>query len=252
MDEDLEDYQTSELYISIIMTPVRYPRCFGGNTNVYKIIYRNAMDNNTVANALGQFLAWSKINTLYITGTTESHGEPFFHDLRVALQEEHEIKFFQSIEEAQRSTAAKKVVRIRSLIRGFPTLTSNHRALEFRNRNYQRYRHFNREDFATYIYCGNSENGPLHQFECRSSDGVLCIRRRYTGVKACKVCFWVGRKMRLNAVTEFDPTELDEIDEGIIAEPLGIPEDIYSRHIDEETDVATMYSSDTYDSDCDY
>lgn len=242
----------SELYLSVIMTAAGYPKCFGGNSPVYADIYRNGMDNNTVANALGQFLAWNEINTLYICGRRNSHAEPFFVDLRNALDEEPELTFFESIAESKLTFSPKKIIRVRNLRREFPTLSATHRALEFRNDNLNRYKPFNRVELAAYIYCGNSQDGPLHQFECRSRDGVLCIRRRYTGIRACKVCFWVGTKARLDGVYPVNPAGAEDVDEGVVAEPLAVPDSVFQKYILEETDVETMNSDDSYESDCDF
>lgn len=247
-----EEPTVSDLFLSIIMTPTGYPRCFGGNSNTLHDLAINGMDVGCAANALGRFLNSPEVKFLYIIGIYGSHADLFFANMVSVLQHEPEVDFHWNMFSAFRSPQPKQVVRVSRLGPDLPTPKNRHVGLWFTRTDHNSYRDICRHDFASFIFCGNSENGPLRQWECRSASGILCVRRRFSGMPSCPVCFWVGYKEKLAAVTELDPREdLCEIDEGCIVEPLGVPGSFFTKYMD-DTDVDSVHSDEERDSEVDY
>ncbi|AXB73057.1 putative psittacine PAV19 [Psittacine adenovirus 1] len=227
----------SELYLSLIMHPVQFPIICGAYTNTMYNIIANGMDENTAANALGEFFCSPLVNTLYIYGSTESHAEDFFTNLRNILSSEPELTFVESCDQLGPHLPQKRIVRVRHRMDSWPTPYSTHKILSFPIINHV-YRPFCRDDFCCYLYCGNSEDGPLDIFRCRNPIGQLCIRKRFSGRRSCGICFWVPMKKRLKEPQPLLTAEDDRfIDEGCVAEPLGVGGQFYrSRFSDVESD----------------
>lgn len=224
----------SDLYLSIIMTHVNYPDCFGGNTAILRNIKRNHMDPAVVAHALAEFMCNPLKRYLYVTGSADSHAELFYNDLKNILQREYEVGFCEHLPLIFNMLTHKVIVRIHSTIRGFPTFPQEHVALEFNNYNIDTYEHFDREDFAAFVYCGNSDNGPISEFRCLRGDGLIC--NRHASFYSCGVCF-VKTNHRLAPVNEFYFEDLESVDDGIVCEPLGIPHGVFDAEFDDTPEI---------------
>lgn len=250
--ETPEAPRVSDLFLSVIMTPTGYPRCFGGNSSTLHNLAVNGLDVCCAANAIGRFLNCEEVQFLYIIGHYGSHAHLFFQDLVSILEEEPEIDFHYNALSALRSPLPKHIVFVSSNCGGLLTPKYRHVGLWLPRTDHASYRPITRSDFAAFVFCGNSENGPLRQWECKNPNGVLCVRRRFSGRASCRVCFWVGYKEKLAAVTELYPHEdLSEIDEGCFTEPLGVPGSFFTKYMD-DTDVDSVHSGEERDSECDY
>lgn len=224
-----EEGTVSELFLSVIMRPVRYPVCFAALTNIYTTVEINGLDVNAVANAIGTFLNDPEVNYLYICGRRHSHADGFFEDLRNALDEEPEIQFIPRVTDIERGGPPKKIVRVTRANAVVPTRPHQHRILEFGN-SVDPYDNFGSDELCSFVYCGNSEDGPVEKFACKNEDGKLCVDRRISGREPCGSCFWVPLKGKLEEPTlmDFLGGETDhETDDGIVAHPLGIPPKVY-------------------------
>lgn len=220
------EQKVSELFISIIMSPASYPRCFGANTNVAGTLTRVGMDIRTVANAFGQFLAHGQLNILYILGKDETWADPFFTDLQNALCFEDEIRFSSNPD--INTNSGKWIIRItdKSMIRAEQ---GTFKCLEISmSLTYLQYVHFTRDDLAAFIYSGNTHDGPIERFTCAAENGILCKETR----EHCGVCFNynIAPNKRLEPVYTFYRSYTEYVDEGIVAEPLGIPDYFYRDH----------------------
>lgn len=242
---------TSELYHSVIMRPVDFPFCFAALTNIYNTIDTNGLDVNTTANAIGCFLNNPDCNYLYIAGLSGSHADGFFADLRNALDEEPEICFHDSLDTLAGSPHPKHIVRLYDLNPQVPTKRQEHRILRFfLNTEYD---HFSPDEFSSYIFCGNGENGPIERYECKDPNNMLCVRTRFSNMRACGICFWIPIKGKLE-----DPILMDfideapeyECDEAAVAHPLGVPPNVFKDFLS-DTDY-DFSSADTYNSDCEW
>nr|WGL40780.1 hypothetical protein [Tawny frogmouth aviadenovirus A] len=225
-----EEEKVSPLYLSVTMTPVRYPRCFAALTPIYKTIDRNYLDLNTVCTAIAQFLALDRISTLYICGTEEMNAWPFYQDLKLALQTEPEIGFCNSQEEMLLSQREKHVVFISNPRTELVTPLHRYWAIPLLTK--KPYQHFSREDFASLIACGNPRDGPDSNHVCASSLRVLCVRPHVGGKPTCGICFRRPLRGRLSFPLHLRPEEdLLEIDEGIVVEPLGVSREVYTSNV---------------------
>ncbi|AIZ35790.1 hypothetical protein PAV19gp29 [Psittacine adenovirus 3] len=241
----------SALYFSLIMHPANFPLWCGAHTNTCRNIVENGMDENTAANALGEFFCSDRVNALYIGGAPDSHGELFFRDLERCLRGEPELVFLPSAAAYEGTPGVKFVIRAVDEESELPTEAGTHRVLHFPRRG-GGYRSFDRSDFCCFLYCGNTEEGPHDYFRCRNPAGRLCTRRRYGGGRTCGVCFWCPMKKRLERPTPHVSEEDEELlDEGCVAEPLGVPRDFYrSRFSDAESDPPE--TDEEPDSECDW
>ncbi|QEJ80748.1 hypothetical protein PAV19gp29 [Psittacine adenovirus 3] len=239
----------SALYLSLIMHPADFPLWCGAHTNTCRNIVANGMDENTVANALGEFFCSDEVNVLYIEGAVGSHAEPFFRDLEQCLRPEPELVFLRS--PAEVVPGAKFVIRLVGDNVELPTEAGTHRVLHFPRRG-GGYRPFDRSDFCCFLYCGNTEEGPHGNFRCRNPTGRLCVRRRYGGGRTCGVCFWCPMKKRLERpMPPLGEADEEFLDEGCVAEPLGVPRDFYrTRFSDAESDPPE--TDEEPDSECDW
>ncbi|WXH80967.1 MAG: ORF52 protein [Psittacine adenovirus 12] len=218
------------LFLSLIMHPVRFPVLCGAYTNTLENIRSNGMDENTAAHALGEFFSSPILNTLYIVGPPHGHGERFYCDLRGIMQSEPDIAFIPYSDTMNPTTNIKRVVRVSQAVEKWPTSPNEHRIMTFPLID-RSYRPISRDDFCCYLYCGNTEDGPYEGFRCKNRDGQLCIRRRFGGGPSCGRCFWVPMKKRLKA--PYPPLRSEDmhmIDEGCVAEPLGVWGRFYRTH----------------------
>lgn len=241
---------TSELYNSVIMRPVPFPLCFAALTNIYHTIEINGLDVNTVSNAIGNFLNSEQVNFLYIAGYRGTHADFFFEDLRNTLEEEPEIGFHTSLIMLATTPFQKNVVRVYDLDPLVPTHRDNHKIIEFR-RTVPQYEPFNDEEFASFIYCGNTENGPTPRYECHNPRGLLCVRRSLSNRRACGICFWIpmkGKMQEPELLGMISDSDTEDQDEAAVSYPLGTHPRVYTNYL-----TSTDYdfkSSDTYDSNC--
>lgn len=241
----------SDLFLSLIMHPAQFPVLCGVHTNTYQNIVINGLDENTVANALGEFLNSLHVNTLYIAGSEDSHGEHFFRDMEIALRDEPEVGFLQSPDLHSGSPHPKKVVRLRRYVPPLPTRMGTHKILRF-CRIDNSYRPFDKSDFCCFLYCGNTEDGPHANFRCRNPIGQLCVRRRYGGSRTCGVCFWCPvKKMLMQPFPPLHEEDEDSIDEGCVADPLGVTRQFYRDHFS-DTESEPPEVGEEPDSDCDW
>ncbi|UJZ92529.1 hypothetical protein [Barthadenovirus sternae] len=224
----------NELFVSVIMTPTEYPRCFAGNTPIAKTITKCGMDRYVVSAIFGEFLAYNKINTLYIAGDYDSFATPFFDDLRNALLQDYEVGFYSTPTEYM--DKPKRIVRICSEYEYLPTDPENHFTLRFLVKaGVHVYTHFSREDFAAYVAAGNTDDGPDRNMLCASPSGTVCLRLNYIDLTSCSKCFRpsLWRTHNIDPVYIFYPSFMQEIDEGCVAESLAMPKYLYSYHIDD-------------------
>lgn len=242
------DEQLSELYISIISTPVEFPDCFAGNGIIKKTLERNGLDPYTTGNAIGRFLAFHSVKYLYVSGNVGTQADSFFSCLKRILSTESEVVFCDDSDYVDEVRGEKIVVRHKSLDRNFET--QNHVVIEFRKRGMF---NFNREMFAAFVYCANGDDGPNRVYECRSLDKVQCIRRRYTGKRTCGVCFWIDEKAKLKTFRRLRVSfDYDDVDEGCVCNSLNVNPELYFEQFG-ETDTETVPENDSeYDSDVDY
>lgn len=216
----------SNLYLSVIMTPVPYPQCFSGYSNIQKIIERNDLDINSVANTLGEFLNSDTINYLYLMGTSGSDAEKVFNCLQMAIGTEEEMVFVRKAEKTHVLRGKKKVILCSTLKDTLRTRTREHRVLTL-NRRAQPHGEISREEFASFIYCGNSSNGPMPQYRCQNRAGILCVR----GGDTCNVCFAseLRPRMREVPIENLNPPLADFLlDEGIVVEPLNTCKEVFN------------------------
>lgn len=252
-DSDDQLPSTSPLFNSLIMTPVQYPFCFPSITPLYRTIIREGFDINAVAHAIATFLNDPLVNHLYIAGSAQSNAARFFIDLRHAIGNEVEVGFYCGLQQLLDSNKTKRVVLLVEYEGDLPTLACEHKGLNFM-RNRIGYEPFTREHLASVVYNGNCHRGPIEYYECKSLTGFICVRRRYSHTKACGVCFWMPTKGRLIGPNysrlrpEHDVVEF--IDEGVVAEPLGVTEDLFRYYVS-DTDIS-LHSDDGWDEDCDW
>nr|WGL40778.1 hypothetical protein [Tawny frogmouth aviadenovirus A] len=241
-----EEKPPSDLYLSVIMTPVPYPKCFAALTPIYETLERNYLDVQPVSIALGQFLNNKTINTLYIYGEVDTNAWPFFQDMRAALEGEEELDFCSCIEEVEMSEKQKQVVFLSKYDYDIPTPSEKYWAIPLLTN--KPYTHFTREDLASLVACGNAKGGPNPKYACRSEQRMLCVRRRFIDKRTCGVCFKKPLRMRLEYPDRLNPAkDLPLLDVGIVTEPLGIPRELYARVLSD-----TESDSFSEDSDADY
>lgn len=239
---------TYNLFQSIIYTYVPFPKCFAGNGPLKSIFEINGLDPYVVANGVGRFLHDDSICFLYISGHDESHASLFFENLKTVLQNEP-ISFCSDSEQIHSAASGKIVVRHRSLNRTFKTEAPNHIVIEFRNTAVSKFLTFTKEDFAAFVYCGNSKEGPLETYKCRDRNNVMCVRRRFTNKKTCGVCFWVPEKNKMKYAILDKKRKLLEKSH---SEPLQVPRELFAEYFS-DTDTEPIPENDPeYDSDLDF
>lgn len=246
------DSKPSDLFQSIIYTPVEYPECFAGNGPIKRTLEKNGLDPYTTGNAIGRFLCDFSVTHLYVAGYVNTHADLFFRDLKRVLSVEPEITFCENSDYLDETRGSKVIVRHFSLNRNYVTPTNEHVVLEFRKKANSNYYAFNREQFAAFVYCANTEDGPNPVYKCRSDSGVLCVRRRYTGIRTCGVCFWIDEKPKLKTVRSLVFRGVLEEDEGSVCYPLHIHPSVFTEQFG-ETDTEPIPESDSeYDSEADF
>lgn len=247
----MDSNTTSRLFRALIFTPVNFPSCFAGTGPVKKNLDRNGLDPNVVANAIARFLILPEIKYLYIAGNSGSHACLFFEDLSEALKNEPEINICSDSDFLDLEKDGKFIIRQFGLSNHLPTSATSHVVLQFRNTNRDFYLNFAREHLAAFVYCGNSEQGPLIAFECRSKSGIICVRRRFTNLRTCGVCFWVQEKSRLGYVT-MEKTAPKFNPEDYLHCPLRVPPYLFTDYFS-DTDTEPVPENDPqYDSETDY
>lgn len=211
-----------ELYNSIIYTPVDFPNCFAGNLDITTILELNFANIASVANAFARFFIYADIKKLLIVGGPNSHALNFFNDLEHALKDEKELIFSVGNFEIE---DLKSVI----LLRDIDETIDNSLVLNFLDTTVP-YEHFSRKDFASFIFCGNTEYGPIKHFTCKRK--VICERRLLSRIRPCTICNRPNRKERLKPVNILNVLSEDYIDEGVAVEPLGIPKALFMMNFD--------------------
>ncbi|WPS63605.1 ORF52 [Aviadenovirus phalacrocoracidae] len=220
----------SDLFQAVIMTAVEYPRCFGSLSGVFKTIEANDMDVATAANAIARFLNDDGVHDLYICGCAASHAERFYEDLKASLDDEPEVAFVRERHAHWDTLREKRIIRSAEPPRRNPGRMRGYVSLLFTNTDPARYHTFDRKDLAAYVYCGNSSDGPCKRFECRSLSGTVCVLN--VSKRLCRVCFRKGIKGKLDAIEDnhYEPEDVALVDEGVVAEPLGMPKEMFEYH----------------------
>ncbi|UJZ92527.1 hypothetical protein [Barthadenovirus sternae] len=215
---------STTLYNSIINTTVDFPNCFAGNLQITTLLDINFANIAAVANAFGRFFTSDYINSLYIVGGDRSHALYFFNDLQCALESENELGFYTDDME---STDGVKSIFYKQIVPS--NVSDNMIVLEFSDTSIP-YEHFSRQDFASFVYCGNTEYGPIDKFACKRH--AICINRQFSHRRPCIVCNRPNRKERLKPVTILNVWSEDYLDEGVAVEPLGIPKALFLMNFD--------------------
>lgn len=228
----------TDAFVDLIMTPLRSAvNCFGHNTTVCRILRENGFDVSAVANALGRWLCCGYVDTLYIQPFNYDVGVAFFNDLKNALRDIPEVTALDDLSLVLR-TSGKKLALLPPYVNP-PTLPPRHLVLRFMNMTTLP-RSFDRESLAGFVYCGNTEDGPLEKYRCQEEEGNLCVRAGISRELPCGKCFSNGIKGRLRTMW-FPAATSEFIDEGVCCEPLGFSKDIYmweqsSDESDSDTD----------------
>lgn len=214
----------SELFISLIMTPCNYPDCFAGIGPFSRICFANGININVLSNAFGRFLTRDHIRFMYICGST--HAELFFRDLLLAFSVESEVLDYHPREFS--IEGGKKIFLNRDFNYEPATLNYNHIVVRLKNSSAASYRNFSRSDLAAFVYCGNTEDGPIDFYRCVTND--ICVGGPTSIV--CDVCELVSHSGRLSNYPRFHILDFDQDDEGCVVEPLGVPANIFKSHFE--------------------
>lgn len=206
------------------MTPCPYPQCFAGTGPFFNICLSNGFNINVMSNALGRFMCYDYMKYLYICGGGQARL--FFEDLKLALSTNDEI---DSYTRTSFSFSGYTKTVIHDYNSNFEPISSinEHIILRFHQPSEFSYRHFNRQDLAAFIFCGNSEDGPLREYQCATND--ICVK--YPSYVRCETCETVAFRGRLSYRPRYYLQQIDE-DEGCIVEPLGIPHKIFEDSFD--------------------
>ncbi len=249
MEQPEKRRTVSQLYVSVIMTPTLYPDCFCGSGPIQRTLLRHGFDPSSIANGLGRFLAVDEngVDFLYIVGTPQSIAESFYMDLKRCLQQENEITFHTGLNTVATAPTWKHVILLltENGSYGVPSEAYEHVILEF-GHNYDAprfYLPFERGHLAAFVYCGNSNDGPIDKFRCRNPDGVMCVRRRFKGARTCGICFVIGCKHRMRAPWVSGRFDYDTYDEGVVSDALGTPNAVFTDMFS-DTDVSSIGESD--------
>lgn len=217
--------QQENLYEGLITQHVEWPRCYGGLTRIARIVEFNFMDKSTTSNAITRFLQDADVNTLYICGAETEHAEPFFEDLRKIL---HDEVIFVHLDEFYNDDNKKRIVRVTNRNPYLVTEVDEHVGLKLLRTEIDMYESFDRKDLASFVYAINLY-GYDKRFECQNYAGLQCLQREFSGSRECGVCFRFCPL--LNANLDLDPDDAIEIDEGVVAEPLGVPRRILTKYL---------------------
>ncbi|UJZ92528.1 hypothetical protein [Barthadenovirus sternae] len=200
----------SPLFESVVFTHVTFPYCYGGNTEISKVIEANYLDVSTTCNLLGRFLN-EEISTLCVIGDVNSHADFFYVDLMNILSVE--IEFIEKMKSIQRIYSVNDVENM-----------TNFLGIEFRNSDRMLYNNFSREDFAAFIKCGNW-NGPNDKYKCLNYRNIACIKRRISGEFSCGICFYENINPFLRPFENINIDNYEDDDDGIVVDHLGINND---------------------------
>lgn len=212
------------------MTPVSPSRCFGRDTELYRIFSENGFDVSAAANALGRWLCSDVLDFLYIQPFNYEVGQAFMRDLREAIGHMDEIGFVDDFRNVLRVKARKKVAMLPPYCSPV-TIFPRHIILRFAN-SFSLPRRFSPLDLAVFLYCGNTEEGPDPVFECEEENGYICIDRDFGCEASCGKCFEMGIAQRLREPWLREDFS-NEVDEGVVAEPLGLPSTVYRWHLND-------------------
>lgn len=221
--ETIAEMATTDAYVDLIMTPVQRPWCYGHISTVCRILRENGFDVSAAANALARWLCAGPVDVLYVQPYNWEVGNAFFEDLAAALTGFVEVNVTRNVSEVLR-LSGKKLVLLPPF-RNPPTIYPRHVIFRFMN-TLAPVRRFTRQCLASFVYCGNTEDGPLNKYECMEDSGLLCIRASISLEHPCGNCFSNGIKGRLRNML-VPATIEDNQDEGVVCTPLGVHEEIY-------------------------
>ncbi|AIZ35789.1 hypothetical protein PAV19gp28 [Psittacine adenovirus 3] len=238
---------TDELYHSLIMSPVEPSECFAGLGPLAYVLELNGLDLGAVGAALWDFMCLDSVTRFYVVGCSRTHAPLFFRDLRAALVDEREIGF--SVGQPG-SCRRKTVVYLGRRGRKMVFDCAAARAIVFPSLSAERYSRYTRGDLCAFLFCANGEDGPQEGSRCCNPRGRLCVKSFMSRV-SCGVCFHRpgSPKMAPPSLGRLlDALDLVDVDEGVVAEPLGIPKEVYLLALEEsdfELDIDELQISDS-------
>lgn len=215
--------EPTDAFVELLMIPVNVPMCFAANTTIFDCLKESGFDVSAAANALGRWLCYGPVDTLYIQAFNADVGLQFFRDLREALRFMPEVTPLENTSRVL-STPGKKLVLLKPY-ENPPTLPPRHIVMRFMNDNAHP-RRFSIMGLASLMACGNTEDGPDGKYQCMEEDGILCVKSEFSHELPCGRCFSMGRKGKLRQ-TWFPTDWRNMIDEGIVCEPLGMSKHVY-------------------------
>lgn len=210
-------------YVDLIMTPVNVPGCLAANTRIFELFKENGFDVSAVANALGRWLCYGPVDTLYIQGYNADVGRCAYEDFKAALRFMPEITPLEGTADVLR-VSGKKLVLLNPFA-NVPTLPPRHVIFRFMNM-IATPKRFSLYSLASFVACGNTENGPVEKYQCMEENGYLCVKAQFSNELPCGRCFSMGRKGRLRQ-TWFPSDWRNFVDEGVVCEPLGMCKEVY-------------------------
>lgn len=233
----------SDIFISLIMTPCQYHKSFGGQGPFMHICYQNGLNITCMSNVFGRFLCDPDIKKLYICGpyAPGAHCHLFFYDLYAAFAIQDEAENYRPGESFSLK-GTNKTILLKHPADFRPRNYGNCLILRFLCGPHISYREFDREDLAAFVYCGNTEDGPIDSYQCEYRD--LCVNpvcdsddEDYCDIpdqilarSLCYPCSVMENEGRLATLTAPPRNEDEVMDEGCFATPLGIPTTDFNSH----------------------